>query len=124
MDERNRGSGITGPGGSMMASPLHISFRNLSLSDHAENLCWREAAALSDMPGVENCRLRIDGAIEDDDDDGRSARITLDFRIHGRVIHIAEPVASSNGHNDAKGPLFATLRAVILRGCAAAAARE
>lgn len=122
MDERNRGSGITGPGGSMMASPIHISFRNLSLGDQTENLCWRETAALSDVPGVENCRLRIEGATGESAD--RTARITLDFRIHGRLVHIAEQVCGRNGKDDAKGSLLATLRAVMLRGCAAAAARE
>jgi hypothetical protein len=103
-----------------MACPIHISFRNLAPGEEVEGACWREAAPMAAIPDVEDCRLRIERLAGEAR--AQTMRITLDFRIHGRIVHISEHACDRNGNDGAKEPLIAALRTVIDRGRSAAAA--
>jgi len=111
-----------------MACPIHISFRNISLSEVVENACWREAAVLGDLPGVENCRLRIEGmpsfpgagAKTPTASRDEAMRITLDFRIGGSVVQVCEHAVNHNATPGCMETLIAAVRAAVARGLTAA----
>jgi hypothetical protein len=103
-----------------MTCPIEISFRDYPTSEGVEHACWRASLRLRDLPGISDCRLRIEGGSGDRTSRrARSGRVELRFRLGGHEFQVEEPVADDRADEGAR-PVVTAVRDAVSRGWEAA----